>query len=228
GSDEDSVAADDPVAEDDSVAPDDPVAAVAADLETTAERVADRVDVPCDVAVASGGPEAILQSAHETDCDLVVAPAVYADDGLANFLQRLLSGDLDVLVHDSRAGRTDWNRVMVPVRRASDVAHSMIDFASRLAGDGVSVCRCVDSPGERPEAERALERLVSAFESAIETRVAVTDLDGFLDAYASQYDLVIVGASRDRSLPSRILSPPTYRRLQDIETDLAIVDRNYL
>ncbi|AWB26673.1 HPP family protein [Halococcoides cellulosivorans] len=206
----------------------DSVDAVAEDLERIAAAVTDRVGTPVDVVVARGRADRILRVAHDTDCDLIVAPAVYADEGLAPFVRALFQSDLDVLVHDSRAGRTEWNRVLVPVRRASDVAHSMIDFADRLVGSGaVSVCRCVDAADERPTAERAIERLITAFDRPIETRVAVSPLETFLDAYASQYDLVVIGASRDRSLPSRILSPPTYRRLAGIDTDLAIVDRNY-
>jgi hypothetical protein len=38
--------------------------------------------------------------------------------------------------------------------------------------------------------------------------------------------MVFVGASRDRSAASRLISPPTFERLADIDADAAIVDRS--
>jgi hypothetical protein len=35
-----------------------------------------------------------------------------------------------------------------------------------------------------------------------------------------------MGASRDRSRASRLVSPPTFRRVGDLDVDVAIVDRN--
>ncbi|MFW6437133.1 MAG: hypothetical protein ACOCYZ_05830 [Halococcoides sp.] len=155
-------------------------------------------------------------------------------------------------LYDRRAGllyesiQAD-DQVLVPVYGETPTATAML--GARLAGahdaGRVVLCGLVDgaAPPTHPTAaagsvdavagdlertaERAIERLISAFDRPIETRVAVADLEAFLDASASQYDLVVVGASRDRSLPSRILSPPTYRRLAGIDTDLAIVGRNY-
>lgn len=37
---------------------------------------------------------------------------------------------------------------------------------------------------------------------------------------------MFVGASHDRSTAPRLVAPPTFERLQDVEADVAIVDRN--
>jgi hypothetical protein len=44
---------------------------------------------------------------------------------------------------------------------------------------------------------------------------------------AGSYDLVIIGASRDRSVASRFVSPPTFERIGDLDADVAILDRNF-
>ena len=72
-----------------------------------------------------------------------------------------------------------------------------------------------------------LADLAEPFEGGIETRVSGTDIHSFLDRTAEEYDLVIIGASQDRSAASRFITPPTFERLDDIETDIAIVDRNH-
>ena len=71
-----------------------------------------------------------------------------------------------------------------------------------------------------------LEDLVETFEGNLETRVARAKIEDFLEENAPGYDIVFIGASRDRSAASRLISPPTFERIQDIEVDVAIVDRN--
>ena len=71
-----------------------------------------------------------------------------------------------------------------------------------------------------------LEQLVEPFGGQVETRVAHTPLGRFLDDSATDYDMVFVGASRDRSAASRLISPPTFERLADNDADAAIVDRS--
>lgn len=101
----------------------------------------------------------------------------------------------------------------------------MIDFAERLAGAhcAVSVCHCVSENGDRRAAERMLSDLVETCRGDVETRVARAPIEEFLRAHAPEYDLIVGGASTDRSAASRLLSPPTFERLDDLACDVAIV-----
>jgi hypothetical protein len=67
--------------------------------------------------------------------------------------------------------------------------------------------------------------VVETAEGPIETRVARADVLEFVSANGNAYDLVMLGSSGDRSTASRLISPPTFRQLQDVDCDVAIVDR---
>ena len=204
---------------------------IATGLEDRAAEVERTVGVPCEVAVVDSGAESlastVLRTAREANCDLIAAPYEESEGAAAPYIRSLFRTDMDVLVHRSADGRTDWGRALVPVRSVSDVAHSMLEFACRLAGSAgaVAVCHCIDSPAERRRAERMLADLVETFDNRIETRVPQASIGSFLETVGSQYDLVLVGASTDRSNVSRLLSPATFERLPTIDCDLAIVDR---
>ncbi|WP_049899636.1 HPP family protein [Halococcus agarilyticus] len=204
---------------------------IATSLEDRAATIETTVGVPCEVAVVDSGAEslaaAVLRTAREANCDLIATPYEESDGTAAPYIRSLFRTDMDVLVHRSADGRTDWGRALVPVRSVSDVAHSMLEFACRLAGSAgeTAVCHCIDSPAERRRAERMLADLVETFPGGIETRVPQASIGSFLETVAPQYDLVLVGASTDRSSVSRLLSPATFERLPDIDCDLAIVDR---
>ena len=221
----------DTVEEASTVPTDETVAATASDLETLAAHVEATLEVPCQVVVAATDgsvASTVRQTARETNCDLIATPyETDADGDLTRFVTQLLDARMDVLVHKSHGGRTEWRRVVVPVRRASDTAHAMIDFALRLVGSEgrVSVARCIDSDRERRQATEMLANLVETADGRIETRVDKAPIEAFVRRLARTNDLVIVGASRDRSRASRLLSPPTFERIDDIETDIAIVDR---
>jgi nucleotide-binding universal stress UspA family protein len=197
--------------------------------EQLANRVRTKVGVPCEVVVATadGDPSGtVLQTAAETNCDLVVTPYEERHGSLSPFVRRLLAAQMDAVVFKSNdPERARWRRAMVTVRRAGDVAHAMIDFAQRITGraGSISVCTCIDSETERNRAESMLGRLVEAFDSTFETRVARTDIESFLSANAPGYDLVVLGASTDRSAASRFISPPTFQRVSDVDADVAIV-----
>ena len=202
-------------------------------LEAQASRVETLAGVPCEVVVAVAGQDpgrTALDAATRTNCDLIAAPYESADGRLAPFVRTLFRGEQDVLVHRATAERTAWGRVLVPVRGTSDVAHGMVDFATRLAGETgfVSVATCIGGGSERDRrrSESMLSDLVEPFEGDIETRVAATDIGDFLARNGPGYDLVVMGASRDRSRASRLVSPPTFRRVGDLDVDVAIVDRN--
>ncbi len=210
-------------------------------LEERAREVETRLGVPCRVAVAAAGAglaATVERAARETGCDLVAAPFESRRGGLAPYLQELFDGPIDVLVHRTQAGdgteasadvaaRSEWRRVLVAVRGASDVAYSMVDFAVRLAGATgvVSVAHCLNEGGDRRRAERMLADLVGPYGGHVETRVARSRIGNFLGSEAGEYDLVVLGASRDRSAASRLVSPPTFERLEGIDADVAIVDR---
>jgi hypothetical protein len=144
-------------------------------LEAQAAAVRARVDVPCEVVVASGDPvDTALATADETGCDLIVTPFERdADGSLAPFPTAMLDGPIDAVVFRSWSGVERWKRIMVPVARPGDSAHAMIDFAERLAGDRghVSVCTCIDSEVDRRPAENRLANLVETTRGEVETRV---------------------------------------------------------
>jgi len=197
-------------------------------LEGVASRIRTRIGVPCEVVVAAGSPiDATLRTARETNCDLIVAPYETEQGFLSGYVRALFRGRIDTVAVRSRRGQERWKRVLVAVSRPGDSAHAMIDFAERLAGrtGSVSLCTCIDSEVQRRPAEDRLANLAETATGSVETRVARADIEAFLDANADAYDLVIIGSSRDRSAASRFVSPPTFERIQEIDTDVAVVDR---
>jgi nucleotide-binding universal stress UspA family protein len=221
----------------DSVAEQLATAASAMDLESRAADIEATYGVPTEVLVAEATPEtpgrAILQAAHDTNCDLIVTPYETDDDRLAPYIHELFGSDTDTLVHrcsnpDDPAGG-EWRDVLVPVRRAGDVAHKMIDFGTRLAGDSgrVSVCHCIGDERDRSDAERMLGNLAETADGNVETRVARADIVDFLTRASGSYDLVIIGSSADRSTASRFVSRPTFERVDELDCDFAILDRNF-
>lgn len=202
-------------------------------LETEANRIKTRIGVPCEVVVAGDGANTastVLKTAHETNCDLIVTPYEEQTGGLSTFVRDLFRGDVDTIAFRScpkTEGRERWKRVLVPVRRAGDTAHAMIDFARRLTGlsGSISVCTCIDRETERRSTETKLANLVETFEGSFETRVSRSSIESFLSANDRHYDLVVMGASTDRSTASRFISPPTFERLHELECDVAVVHR---
>lgn len=116
---------------------------------------------------------------------------------------------------------------MVTVSRASDVAHAMVDYAQRLTpADGtLAVCTCIGAEDQRRQAESRLADLAETTDTQCETRVARASFADFLERNDDRYDVVFMGASTDRSAASRFLSPPTFERIGDTDTDVAIVHR---
>jgi nucleotide-binding universal stress UspA family protein len=208
------------------------VSGAVSDIEEQANRIETQVGVPCEVVVAvDGGATArtVLRTAEEANCDLIATPYETSHGTVTQFIRNLFSGDIDVVAHRSRDGRTRWHRVLVPVRGPSGVATSMVDFATRLAGQTgqVSVGTCISTPRERRRAEEQLANIVETFEGNIETRVSQASIEEFLTDHGREYDLVLLGASRDRTAASRFISPPTFERIDSdaIDTDVGIVDR---
>ncbi|EFW94048.1 UspA domain protein [Haladaptatus paucihalophilus DX253] len=209
----------------------------AARLERQAQRIRTRVGVPCEVVIAGDGSKqsrTILRTARETNCDLIVTPYEEKHGSLSPFVRKLFRGRIDAIVYrpapdtdSADARRYGWKRILVPVRRAGDTAHAMIDFAQRLVGrtGTVSVCTCIDRESERRRAESTLADLVEAFEGSFETRISRDHIEQFLTANDDHYDLIFIGASTNRSAASRFISPPTFERLHEVECDVAVVHR---
>jgi nucleotide-binding universal stress UspA family protein len=149
-------------------------------LESEAHRIETEVGVPCEVVVAGDGANSsktVLRTARETNCDLVVTPYEEERGSLSPFVRGLFRGNIDTIAFRSSPTtdpRTRWKRVLVPVRRAGDTAHMMIDFALRLAGrsGSVAVCTCIDREEDRRPTERMLANLVETFDGSFETRVS--------------------------------------------------------
>jgi len=199
-------------------------------LEGCAKRIEREIGVPCEVAVVGGDDgraKPVLDTARRQRCDLIVTPYETEGDSPGPFVKELFRGEIDTLAHRSVDGRGEWSRVLVAVRGANAVSHTMIDFAERLSTNhcDVSVCHCIDDPEQRRDAERMLSDLVETCTQHVETRVPQASIEEFLEANAAEYDLVVLGASTDRSAASRFFSSPTFERLGDLETDVAIVHR---
>jgi nucleotide-binding universal stress UspA family protein len=207
------------------------VAAEAVDrLERQASEVETKAGVPCEVVVAVGDDDpagVVAQTAEETNCDLLVVPYEEHRGGLSPFVRSVLTGPQDSIVLRTTEQREQWRRIMVTTRRAGDVAHAMIDFALRLAGRAgtVSVCHCIDDESRRRSAEGMLAQLLETFSGRFETRVARADVREFVERNAPNYDLVVMGASTDRSRASRFIAPPTFQRISEVDCDVAIVHR---
>jgi nucleotide-binding universal stress UspA family protein len=168
-----------------------------------------------------------VETAANTNCDLVVAP--YEEDRglLSPYVRGVFDSRYDTVAVRTTPGRRRWRRVLVMVARPGDSAHAMLDFGSRLTGPagGLSVCTCIDAEVERRGAENRLADLAETVGVNVETRVARSDVTDFIAANAGAYDLLIVGSSGDRSRASRLLSPPTSEGLRDVDCDVAVVDR---
>jgi hypothetical protein len=168
-----------------------------------------------------------VRTATETNCDLIVTPYRTADGELTDFVRRLFDSRLDVVALRTDGTQTHWRRIMLPIKYQGDIAHAMLDFAQRLAGDTsyISVCHCIDNESERRAAESMVADLAEPFERAIETRVTTSSLDDFLSANADNYDLTIIGSSTDRTVVSRIIDAPTFEQLESVDSDVAVVHR---
>ncbi|WP_380679707.1 universal stress protein [Salinigranum sp. GCM10025319] len=194
------------------------------------ERIASEIgrDVACEVVVTEGDPAtATLRAVRDSGCDLVVTPYEADDGALTEYVRGVFGGPYDAIAFRSADGRRDWRRVLVMVARPGDSAHAMIDFGARLAGPdgGLSVCTCIGREVERRPAETRLANLVETVDRPVETRVARSPITEYLAANAGAYDLVVIGSSGDRSAASRFVSPPTFERIGEIDTDVAVFDR---
>jgi nucleotide-binding universal stress UspA family protein len=194
------------------------------------ERIESVVDVPCEfvVAIESGSAgETVYATAETENCDLIVCPYETEDGDPSPFVRTILNGAVDAIVFRPSDGRTEWTRILVLVRSPGQLANAMLDFANRLvsARGTISACTCISTRRERRSAEIMLENVIESFSESIETRIATGSVEQFLERNTSLYDLAVIGASTDRSAASRLVSTPTFERIQEVDCDLAIVHR---
>lgn len=198
------------------------------ELESCAADVRSRVGVPCEVVVAAGDPvPTTVQAARNANCDLIVTP--YEEDHglLSEYVRGVFGSPFDTVAFRSVGEAKHWRRVLVLVSRPGDTAHAMIDFATRLVGRRgvVSVTTCITNEVERRRAETRLANLVETADGPLETRVSRSDVESFISANADAYDLVILGSSGERSAASRFVAPPTFERIRQVDSDVAVFDR---
>jgi len=205
---------------------------VARQLESLAADFETAYDVSCEAVVAAAPNQSaslVLRTARQQNCDLVVAPyAEHESGGLSSFLKGLFDSEIDVIAFRSNGTRRRrWRSSLVAVRGAGDTARAMVDFAIRVTEPGrpVTVSTCIDDESRRRPAENTLADLVDAFSGRFETHVATAPVETYLTRVAPRYDVCFVGSSTDRSAASRFISPPTFRKLSDLEADVAIVHR---
>ncbi|WP_254522332.1 HPP family protein [Natrinema caseinilyticum] len=200
-------------------------------LESLAADLEAAYGIPCEVVVAAdGGFSAgiVLETARRQNCDLIVTPYAEDDRGaLSSFIRGLFDSEIDVIAFRSNGGRRRWQHSLVAARGAGDTARAMLDFAIRVTETGrtISVLTCIDTESQRRTAESTLADLVDAFSGRFETHVANATVQSYLSRVAPRYDVLFVGSSTDRSAASRFVSPPTFRKLRDLESDVAIVHR---
>lgn len=203
----------------------------ALELSARADRVREQFDIPCDIVVVAGDPEAasvLTDTAREANCDLIVTALTAENGGPPDSLVRdLFSANIDVVALRSEAGATAWTNPLVTIAQDSRVAHAMLDYAQRLAGaaGSVALSTCISDESRRRPAESMLADLAETTTRSCETRVSRSDVGKFLRRADDEHDLIFIGASTDRSAASRFLAPPTYERLEGIETDIGVVHR---
>ncbi|MFB6085583.1 MAG: HPP family protein [Halodesulfurarchaeum sp.] len=197
-------------------------------MERVKAAIEETVDVPTEIALEPGDPEnprTAIDAARRLACDLVVTSHEGDLSDPTPYLAGLFAGDIDAIALHPTDLATSWSRVLVLVRDAGPTARAMVDFATRIAAtpERVSVAHVVEGRQRRREAETMLAELVDSFESDIETRVATGQVGEFLERNSDYYDVVFIGASSDRSVASRILTPPTFRNLTGVDADIALV-----
>jgi len=216
--------------ESDTDAPPRQVRRAAERVEAYADTVSERFDVPCEVVVVDGDPDdgqIVTRTAEENNCDLIVTPYETADGKLSQFVRQLFASPIDVIVFRGVGGTETWRRILVPVKYAGGIAHTMLDFADRLAGDQgrTTICHSIGAENQRREAESMLADLAETSNRAFETRVMNAPIEDVIAEDAAYYDLTVVGSSSERTLVSRAIHPPTFKQLDDCECDIAIVHR---
>ncbi|QFU81636.1 HPP family protein [Natronorubrum aibiense] len=201
------------------------------ELESLAADLEREYELPCEVVVAAAderSADLVLRTAREHNCDLIVAPyAEHDSGGLSSFITGLFDSEIDVIAFRPATSHQQWQRSLVAVRGAGDTARAMVDFAQRATDSWhpTSICTCIERESQRRTAESTVADLVDAFDGRFETHVVTEQVESCLARIAPQYDVIFVGSSTDRSAASRFVSPPTFRRLKDLEADVAIVHR---
>lgn len=200
-------------------------------IQSVKQRIEAETDASCEVytmIAEQSSADAVLNMAVELGSDLIVTPFENERQEPSSHVRELFKSDFDVIAFRPGNTETHWERVLVPIRKAGTIAQTMLGAARRIAGDTgrVSVCSCISRSSERRPTERMLSSLVETIRCPCETHVAQATIDDYLSERARNYDLLVIGASTDRSTASRWLSPPTFERLEGIDCDIAVIHSN--
>lgn len=200
-------------------------------IQSAKQRIETETNASCEVCTImseQSSADAVLNMAVELGSDLIVTPFENESDGPSPHVQELFKSDFDVIAYRPGNSEIHWKQVLVPVRKAGVIAQTMLGAARRIAGDTgrVSVCSCISRSSERRPTERMLSSLVETIRCPCETHVAQATIDEYLSERARNYDLIVIGASTDRSTTSRWLSPPTFERIDGIDCDIAVIHTN--
>lgn len=194
------------------------------------QEVESDTNVLCEIVTVTKGKtesDTVLQAARELGCDAIVTPYEDGDEGPSPYVRDVFRGEVDTIAFRRGNDTTDWNRVLVPVRSAGAIAHTMLGLAWQFVGSTgrVSVCSCISRASERRTTERMLTTLVETVRCPCETHVARAGIEEYIAENAPHYDLLVIGASTDRSTASRWFSRPTFERIQEIDCDIAVIHR---
>lgn len=202
-------------------------------LSVRAETMAERYELACETAVAAGDIKTVITDAvQRSGSDLVVASGTPDD---ATRIQTALGIETDAVALRSFGGREPWRRVIVMIARPGDIAHAMLDFASRIADAfqsaaprgraQVTACTCISAESERRAAERLLASLAHTTDQPVDTRIVSSDPASFVADNDGSYDLVLFGAPHRRDNPARFVTGDGADQLGDVSCDVAVVDR---
>lgn len=191
-------------------------------LETLASTLAEQYGVTTDVIVVEPGTSErqIVTTAKELNCQTIVTQ--YDPSNVVS-LEAFFQSDLDVIGLKTTGGRTTWRRVVVGVRSFAEFGWSLVEIAQRV-GSRVIVCHSIADENDRSTAEQMLGDLIAPFDGTFETRVTTAAPAEFFSEATRGTDLIVIGASTDRTSVSRALVPPTYYNI-DANCDIAVVHR---
>jgi hypothetical protein len=199
------------------------------ELRKIQSRIEEDFGVPCELAVAvEDRPfgEVVVNVAEEENCDLTVGMYESEDGEPTRYVETILRSNTDSILFRPSGCSSNPERVLTMVRSSGRVANALLDFANRLVTDEgtVTACTCISENDSRRRAESLLDNIVENLSEPVETRIAHGTVEDYLERNSSHYDVAFIGGSTDREKLSRILSPPTFRSIQEVDCDLAVVD----
>ncbi len=191
------------------------------EIEKTAKDLEEKFKIRTEISIIEEKtPKSVLDVAERYSCDSIISPWKDMES-----TQKLFGGKCDVLaIHGlDKTKNRRWEDSLVPVREENELSHLMVEIASRIT-DTVGVLKIIDNSKELRKAEKELEELIDGFQGNFETRVRKkTDtIEKSIKKLSKGYDILIIGASTDRTTVSRIISTPLMNKLIE-EMDIPII-----